>query len=1325
MNWLNKLLNSLPNSSKLKVKEDFKSLSSELHTPKIYPWGFSYQYPDITNLDGPQNLIDWALELKSGSQQALYLTQLVEEGLASKEDDQFKLFWSDCYFIINSDDHIDSYPLLNIPSIRKSIWKISEISTVSDPKFKINLNGIEDGNQRLHLVNRVGAHCQNGFDSWLVSPQEWLLLKKIDDFSLTPEIEKSQLFNETKWGEIRPLAIAANASLSKYLKETVVLTKESIDIYFSKGSYVGVDVVSIEPSFEGAPQDWLNTFDRWGAENIPKDVDFPTSGGRLQIILSDPVREVLSVIKREFPARKATGIKAQAFVRNPFAILGEFAHTVLKEKQIEEAKQNAGIVPTSMFIKPYTDINGLINEVIVVISRTFDDFSAESLRERITSVKELKELVSIIQDAILNDKQFLIWRSYAIDIDGDTYTQLENGQGILSTWMSQVDSFIRFEDVYCLDNYGSQIEGIGEAKPIYSPYITPIKKGPWLPENLAPLLKVCLPPNGVETYIQLDHEWLLEFEKKVDVAELSGIQVVIDPRLPFPIDLSSAKHLLTDLKLLLSSGGEAESPTPPNTPAPPVSPEGPKTPTGGIDTPPHPSGTAPSGEDPSIPTPIPPNPKRPRIVKGTKETLLLKHNVSKLNYSETDEVLDRAQNLAVPVGHRTSLPDNLKSGISLKSHQIQGVSWLQFLFSKCPADTRGAILADDMGLGKTLQLLTLLASHYQNRPTDPPSLIVAPIALMKNWINESSKFFDNFPEILLLHGRNLDIRKQPKGQIAQALIDKKIDSLLIPSWLGDAKVVLTTYEVLRDYEFSLARQDFVYMICDEAQKIKTPNALVTLAAKKQKAKFRIACTGTPVENTLADLWCLFDFIQPGLLGSLQEFSDKYRKPIESKSESSSEMKTLLRAYIDPQMLRRMKEDIASELPEKINVSNDSYFFEGKKRGRLKLDISQYQRGLYADGLRQLEVAAMENDARRRGTLSFASLHFMKAVCAEPYCLPSRLFEVDSNGYDQHLANSPKMKWLINVLKEIKEKDDKAIVFTEIREIQRALARFIKEVFKFSPLVINGDTDERQDVIDEFQSRAGFGVIILSPLAAGFGLNIVEANHVIHFSRTWNPAKEGQATDRAYRIGQKKNVHVYCPTIIANDFVTFEENLDKLMTLKSDLAGDILDGVGSDISISSLMPNSGPVNQSIRYIKIDDVDRLDGNSFEMFCRLLYSKISIKAEITKKARGDGGVDLVVFNENNSGYLCQCKHTGSEEIGWDAVKEIAAGSPAYQVRYPMLRFQKMAITNRYFNQTAREQSTNLSIRLIERDNIITMLESIKIPINELDEEILMGNN
>jgi len=716
--------------------------------------------------------------------------------------------------------------------------------------------------------------------------------------------------------------------------------------------------------------------------------------------------------------------------------------------------------------------------------------------------------------------------------------------------------------------------------------------------------------------------------------------------------------------------------------------------------------------------------KQPKSRKkyNLKESLLIKANINELEYSETQQAVAREKRLKFPEDKKPSIPFCKRQEITLLPHQLYGVAWLQHLISLGPQDCRGALLADDMGLGKTLQLLTVLAEHYETNPSSPPSLIVAPPVLMNNWVNEAAKFFINFPEILLLHGLGLTERRQPKSLIAQGLLDKKISNLLMPNWLGSAKIVITTYEAVRDYEFSLAKQDFTFLICDEAQKIKTPNALVTLALKKQKSNFRIACTGTPVENNLADLWCLYDFIQPGLLGDLSAFGKKYRRPIETKSEEQIEALNLLRNLIDLQLLRRMKEDVADNLPKKIKVSNDTYEFEGKDRKRLSIQISDYQRRLYEQGVTQLRAASVEIDGKKRANMSFGILHFIKSICAEPYCRPQTTFNVDPGGHATHLFNSPKLKWMLDQLANIEKLHEKAIIFTESLQIQRALTQFIHYKFDFIPLVINGSTDERQDLIDQFQKKPGFGVIVLSPLAVGFGVNIVSANHVIHYSRTWNPAKEGQATDRAYRIGQKKDVYVYCPTIIANDFMTFEDKLDRLMCTRMDLAGDILDGVGIDISQADLMPGDGPSGSKFSFddlVDMDVMDGLTGYGFEIFCKLLLAQPLNTAYVTPDS-GDGGVDLVVIRNDDTGLLCQCKHRSQTGLGWDAIKEIVAGSAAYQARHPNILFQRIAISNQQFNSSAKNQAAINSVRLIERDEISQMLLERPIKRIVLDDEI-----
>ena len=208
----------------------------------------------------------------------------------------------------------------------------------------------------------------------------------------------------------------------------------------------------------------------------------------------------------------------------------------------------------------------------------------------------------------------------------------------------------------------------------------------------------------------------------------------------------------------------------------------------------------------------------------------------------------------------------------LLEHQKQGVAWLQHLWSKTPTYCRGALLADDMGLGKTLQLLTFVAGCLEQNTEMKPILVVAPVSLLENWSMEVAKFFkpESF-KIQMLYGDQLRALKLKREEVEQELVQEGLARFLRPNWRGNANLVLTTYETLRDLELSFAHELWSIMICDEAQRIKNPNALVTRAAKKQNVQFKIACTGTPVENSLVDLWCLFDYLQPGLVGALSDF----------------------------------------------------------------------------------------------------------------------------------------------------------------------------------------------------------------------------------------------------------------------------------------------------------------------------------------------------------------------------------------------------------------------------------------------------------------------
>jgi len=217
-----------------------------------------------------------------------------------------------------------------------------------------------------------------------------------------------------------------------------------------------------------------------------------------------------------------------------------------------------------------------------------------------------------------------------------------------------------------------------------------------------------------------------------------------------------------------------------------------------------------------------------------------------------------------------ALPAHFTHGTALLAHQHDGLAWLQHLYRlRSSHQVRGAVLADDMGLGKTLQLLSFMARLNELQPHGDPMLVVAPVSLLENWKDELDKFFQpgTLP-VLTAYGDALKTLRVPREAIDERLrTEDGLVRFLQPNWIGSARLVLTTYETLRDLEFSFAAQRWSVMVCDEAQRIKNPAAMVTRAAKKQNADFRIACTGTPVENTLADLWCLFDFIQPGLLGT--------------------------------------------------------------------------------------------------------------------------------------------------------------------------------------------------------------------------------------------------------------------------------------------------------------------------------------------------------------------------------------------------------------------------------------------------------------------------
>lgn len=1218
-----------------------------------------------------------------------YLSQLASEGRCRLDASSATVSWTDVYTLQASAEHVGALKLFNLPPQGPLRPIVDGAGTLSSDDFDLEVVGWTDGGQQVRVERLDGAVATVSGRLQLLSPWAWATVAEVDALRSRPSSERNQHAQELAWGRIRQIADRAGALYANpYLETTLVLTPESLRLPLSKDETPFGRVLTVSPTFEGAPDGWLTAFD--GFNSVQPHYDLTRGAGRVRIVISEPVRKVLEVIKREMPGRRVAGTKAEKFAHNPFAFLGDSAHEVLNEAEFERDRAEAGAVAAVFSIVGRTE-HGRINTVDLVVTEHFGDGAARANSSTLSTPEQLEEFLQALKSALEQDRERFPWEEYDLTIDAESTVQLEQGMQLAHLWRTQPAERINFDDVYQLDGYSSRIEGIGTAKPIYVPVFQRDKKegdedSGWLPSDLTPMVKVTLQGHEGQVLIPLTKDWVKEFSQQVEEAEKSGAAEVSNASLPTAIATPQARTLADGFQAMLGSQDRVKA----------------------------------DGEG------------KPKEKKGPRETLLVKTNFHGVDYLE-----ERRASLALPEGWAAQLPRCLRPAIALKQHQLYGVAWFQHLVSKAPGECRGALLADDMGLGKTLQLLSVLGWYYETTSNASPSVIFAPKSLLENWSNEARKFFnDSFPEVLVLYGDELKDRKQPLGLIDSQLRDKGIVELLKPNWAGTAKVIVTTYEVLTSYEFSLAKQPFAFLICDEAQRIKTPGTLVTLAAKKLKADFRIACTGTPVENSLADLWCLFDLVQPGLLGALEEFGKTYRRPIECETDEQVAALQRLQATIAPQTLRRTKADIAADLPKKFfamkQASDAALQFKPvlEEHELLAIPLTEHQKILYKGGLKKLQDAANESNGRKRAQLSFGALHLMKAVCAEPYCLPGTKFLVDKAGRQAHLSNSPKLGWLLARLAEVQQAGEKAIVFTELREAQAALYYFLKESFGLRPFIINGDSQGRQKSIDTFSAKEGFDVIILSTLAAGAGLNVTAANHVFHFTRAWNPSKESQATDRAYRIGQERDVFVYCPTVVADDFHTFEVRLDQLLKRKAGLAGSTLDdgglavmlnGSGKDASFSELV-GDGSEGEALpkRFLTMDDVDRMDGDGFEVFCCLLWGKQGFQATVTPKRGGDGGIDVVAL-KGRDGELLQCKSSKSADIGWDAIKEVTAGAARYQAQFMGTRLRRVAVTNQRFTTGAQEQAAANQVELVVRSRLEELLGAHPITNHELDSALV----
>lgn len=674
-------------------------------------------------------------------------------------------------------------------------------------------------------------------------------------------------------------------------------------------------------------------------------------------------------------------------------------------------------------------------------------------------------------------------------------------------------------------------------------------------------------------------------------------------------------------------------------------------------------------------------------------------------------------------GNQNDLPENFKHNfyeinnlndrIKLMDHQTEGISWLQSLFKE---KFSGCLLADDMGLGKTLQLLYFIEWHNQYNNENKPYLIVAPVSLLENWEKEYQKFFNPTNlQINLLYG-SVDLTKE----------NKHIENQNDAKRLQKKQIILTSYETVRNYQISLGLVDFAVIVLDEAQKIKTPGTFITNASKALKGGFKIAMTGTPVENTLLDLWCLMDFAVPGLLGNAKDFAKEYQKPLSNESTDIKALTEQLRKNIGVFIKRRLKSDVAKDLPLKHDNSNS----------RIKKVMPIVQLNIYKQEIEIANNIDLTGVAMRNQKLK--SLSALKLISDHPYLLESQIMNFT---IEELISSSSKLETTIEILEKIKYKDEKVIIFAERRDTQQMLQKVINNIFRVIPSIINGDTPttkqaegkskiSRQQTIDRFQAVDGFNVIIMSPIAAGVGLNVTEANHIIHYSRHWNPAKEQQATDRAYRIGQRKEVYVYYPMAIFPEDIkddngerikSFDEVLDILLQNKTNLASNTLFPTEqAEITPDDLFGTifSVKTESNRRPLSMLDLDRLNPNLFEASIAALYRIKGFDIYLTPYTN-DKGVDVVVL-KNDENYLIQVKQSKSI-LGNDAVQEVCAAKKYYENKFNQ-KFKLLVITNNEFSPNAQLLANANNIQLYNRmhlEQLLTENEITFLEINNIESQ------
>lgn len=695
----------------------------------------------------------------------------------------------------------------------------------------------------------------------------------------------------------------------------------------------------------------------------------------------------------------------------------------------------------------------------------------------------------------------------------------------------------------------------------------------------------------------------------------------------------------------------------------------------------------------------PPTGPRPINPRRDLRILLTKENIEFIEY-ELSKKLEKRRQERSKINIKREEFLNITINSELQEHQKYAYNWLVDSWQEGKS---GVLLADDMGLGKTLSVLAFLTTIDGLISTEniskKPILIVAPTGLIQNWINEFKKHLDNTyfeqqiaKNLYQFNSKNIkDLKKINEESDKKKEIESGKPSLDI-NILKCEKIILTTYEAVRNYQHSLAKIDFSVVIFDEIQKIKTPGSQMTRAAHTLNSEFSIGITGTPIEIRLLDLWSIFDTIEPNYLGTAREFARKYEGRETTKIDREN-LKMKLDTKINdkrPYMLRRLKKDM-NILPDKF----EHYIEEN-------MPEEQYER--YKETINTVYE-------KKQGA------HLKKIQDIKRYSLypelPPISFGIEK--FEHYVNKSAKFIILFKLLNEIKNKNEKCLIFLENRKVQKFTQLLIQIKFNISVDIINGDmvSANRQKIVDQFQEEEinEFNIIIISPKAGGVGLTLTNATNVIHLERWWNPAIEDQSTDRVYRIGQTRSVNIYYPIAkLPNNelgVLSFDENLRNRMNEKRNQSEKML--VPPPIDLDDLLNETdGSINDPGPKIinEIDRIDRMSPRDFEdWWMSRLIELDFINVNGTPKT-GDGGAD-VIAEKNDDHYIFQCKHTTNvlTSLGSNAIDECVVAAERWQK--PDAKCY--AVTNaEKFTDTAIQKANDKDVKLITRNELLN--ESLK---------------